>query len=73
VRAYANALKNAITGWKHKAGKDKDWAANRRASLLMNMDRYKKGLRGVGNLTPLNYEVDTELKSMLYQTWLAGK
>jgi hypothetical protein len=33
----------------------------------MNMDRYEKGLRGVGNLTPLNYEVDTELKSMLYQ------
>jgi hypothetical protein len=73
VRAYANALKNAIAGWKHKAGKDKDWAANRRASLLMNMDRHEKGLGGVGDLTPSNYEVDTELESMLYQAWLAGK
>jgi hypothetical protein len=39
----------------------------------MNMDRYKKGLRGVSNLTPANYEVDSELESMLYQQWLAGE
>jgi hypothetical protein len=73
VRDYANALKNAVAGWKDKAGKDDNWAANRRASLLMNMDRHEKGLGGVGDLTPANYEVDSELESMLYQQWLAGE
>jgi hypothetical protein len=53
--------------------KDKDWAANRRASYEMNMARFLKGLSGTGELTPANQEVDSDLEQMLFHAWVKEK
>ena len=73
VRKYATDLKDAVASWKAAVKKDKDWAANRRASYEMNMARFLKGLGCTGELTPANQEVDSDLEQMLFHAWVKEK
>lgn len=77
VRDYATKLKDAIATWNKQATaavkKDKDWVAHRRASYLENMRRYEQGLGAVGELTPMNQEVDSFMEQTLRKNWIDGQ
>lgn len=76
VRDYATKLKDAIAAWNKQTAsalkKDKDWVAHRRASYLENMRRYEQGLGAVGELTPMNQEVDSFIEQALRKQWISG-
>jgi hypothetical protein len=77
VRDYATKLKDAVSSWQKAATaglkKNKDWVAHRRASYEENMRRYEQGLGAVGELTPMNQEVDPKLEQTLLKQWVDAK
>ena len=77
MRDYATKLKDAIATWNKQVTaavkKDKDWVAHRRASYLENMRRYEQGLGAVGELTPMNQEVNSFMEQTLRKNWIDGQ